>query len=46
MNGGTFIILLYLLISVGVIVSFGLTFGGGLEWFAHRLRERRHRQLR
>jgi hypothetical protein len=42
-DGGTVIVLLYLLVSVGVIVALVLT-AGGLEWFADRLRKRRHRQ--
>ncbi len=43
-DGGTVIVLVYLLVSVGVIVAFVLIFAGGLEWFADRLRERRRSQ--
>jgi len=43
-DGGAVIVLLYLLVSAGVIVAFVLIFAGGLEWFVDRLRERRHRQ--
>ena len=40
-DGGTVIILLHLLVSAGVIAAFVVTFAGGLEWVADRLRERR-----
>jgi hypothetical protein len=40
-DGGTVIILLYLLVSVGVIVAFVLILAGGLDWVADGLRERR-----
>ena len=43
-DGGAVIVLLYLLVSAGVIVAFVLIFAGGLEWFVDRLRERHHRQ--
>jgi hypothetical protein len=45
-DNGTGIVLLYTLVSIGVIVELVLTFAGGLEWLADRLRERRHRQRR
>ena len=40
-DSGAVIILLYLLVSAGVIAAFVVTFAGGLEWVADRLRERR-----
>jgi hypothetical protein len=39
-NGGAFIILVYLLVSVALIAGLVLILAGGLEW----LRERRRRR--
>ena len=39
-DGGKAIIIVYLLVSVGAISTFVLILGGGLEWFADRLRGR------
>jgi hypothetical protein len=34
-DGGTLIVLVYLLVSVAVIITLVLIFAGALEWFAN-----------
>jgi hypothetical protein len=43
-DGGTAIILAYVLVSMGVIIAFVLIFAGGVEWVADRFRDCRRRQ--
>ena len=42
-EGGTAIVLAYVLASIGVIIAFLLA-AFAIGWFIDRLRERRHRQ--
>jgi hypothetical protein len=40
LDGGVVIVLVYLLVSVGVIAALVLTVGGGLDWLRERRRQR------